>query len=75
MITDEHLKITLVNAAFQAVTGYSLEEVRDKTPSILKSGKQDKSFYDSMWKELDKKEFGKVKFGTEGRIVKYTLST
>ena len=55
MITDEHLKITLVNAAFQAVTGYSLEEVRDKTPSILKSGKQDKSFYESMWKELDKK--------------------
>ena len=55
MITDKHLKITLVNAAFEMVTGYSMEEVRDKTPSILKSGKQDPCFYVSMWEELDKK--------------------
>ena len=55
MITDAYLNILLVNNAFSQVTGYSMDEVRGNTPSILKSGKQDKRFYTSMWEELNYK--------------------
>lgn len=52
MITDEKMRITLVNAAFEKVTGYVLNEVRGETPRILKSGRQEKTFYAAMWNEL-----------------------
>lgn len=52
MITDQNMRISLVNAAFEKVTGYSLDEVRGKTPSILQSGKQDPLFYKRMWSEI-----------------------
>ncbi|WP_144511374.1 bifunctional diguanylate cyclase/phosphodiesterase [Bacillus sp. FJAT-22090] len=52
MITDREMKILLVNAAFETVTGYSLNEVKGKTPSILQSGKQSPLFYKKMWNEI-----------------------
>ncbi len=52
VITDDRLSIQWVNRAFEQTTGYSLEEVRGKTPAILKSGRHPKSFYAAMWASI-----------------------
>ena len=57
LITDTNGVITSVNPAFTAITGYSAEEAVGRKPSILKSGKQDKSFYDEMWRSLREKGY------------------
>jgi PAS domain S-box-containing protein len=57
IITDSRGIIKWVNPAFTTLTGYSSEEVIGKTPRILKSGKQDSSFYHELWKTI-----------TEGRV-------
>ncbi|MGO4890235.1 MFS transporter [Anaerobacillus sp. MEB173] len=57
MVTDKTGTITMVNPAFTLLTGYEASDALGKTPSILKSGKMDPDFYDSMWKVLQKKGF------------------
>lgn len=52
LISDSKNIIKAVNPAFTAVTGYTIDELAGKTPSILNSGKQDKIFYKEMWKSL-----------------------
>ncbi len=52
-ITDADRNIVSVNAAFTEVTGYALEEVRGKNPSILNSGRQDAAFYQAMWNAIN----------------------
>lgn len=49
MITDASGNIKAVNPAFTSVTGYSIEEILEKNPRILNSGKQDKAYYEDMW--------------------------
>lgn len=49
VITDVDGKIIWVNPAFTQSSGYSEAEVVGKNPRLLKSGKQDKSFYRKMW--------------------------
>jgi len=49
LITDAATRIVNVNGAFTKMTGYSVEEARGKTPSFLKSGLQDRTFYADMW--------------------------
>ena len=44
--------IIRVNQAFLNITGYSSEEVLGKNPRILASGRHDKAFYRTMWKQL-----------------------
>lgn len=41
-----------VNAAFSAITGYTADEVRGPNPRILRSGRQDRAFYVSMWQTV-----------------------
>lgn len=53
VITAPDTTIVSVNNAFTRVTGYSREEVLGKSPSMLKSGRQDEAFYTQMWKEID----------------------
>ncbi len=53
MVTDKHHVITDVNAAFERVTGYSLEEVQGSKPSVLNSGKHKAAFYEDMWHQID----------------------
>ena len=52
VITDRNGNIEYVNPAFETQTGYKIEEVLGKTPRILKSGIQDKSFYERLWKTI-----------------------
>lgn len=55
LITDKQNKILRVNRAFSEITGYSLEEVVEKTPRILRSNWHDASFYREMWESLKEK--------------------
>lgn len=52
VITDADNRIINVNTAFTRITGYQLEDVRYKNPSILKSGRQSPEFYEAMWHSL-----------------------
>ncbi len=57
MLVDPDIKICLVNPAFTRITGYELEDVVGKNPNILKSGYQDKVFYQTMWQEILERGF------------------
>lgn len=52
-ITDNKKKILKANKAFEYVTGFTSEEVLGQTPSFLKSGRHDASFYTKMFEEID----------------------
>ncbi|WP_297529474.1 sensor domain-containing protein [Thiohalobacter sp.] len=54
LITDRDNRILRVNPAFEAMTGYSAEELVGKNPRILKSGRQDENFYKHMWSVIDR---------------------
>ena len=49
VITDMDGNITYVNPFFEQTTGYSTQDVLGKNPNILKSGKQQDEFYESLW--------------------------
>lgn len=51
-ITDRKGRIEYVNAAFERITGYTASEAIGQTPSILKSGTQDDSFYEELWETI-----------------------
>lgn len=53
LITDDQVNITFVNEAFTRITGYRMDEVLGKNPSILSSGKHDRLFYEEMWTQLN----------------------
>lgn len=52
LVTDANNLIVDANPAFTRITGYELDEVRGKNPSLLSSGRHDKAFYQQMWHEL-----------------------
>lgn len=52
LVTDANNIILKVNSAFTRLTGYRQDEVVGMTPSLLKSGRQDATFYRRMWNEL-----------------------
>lgn len=52
MITDSDGKIEYVNQAFTRITGYSVEEMRGKNPSILKSGETAVEVYQQLWNTI-----------------------
>lgn len=53
MVTDANKLILRVNRAFSRITGYGIDEVLGKKPSILSSGKHDQEFYTSMWETIN----------------------
>ncbi|WP_028492033.1 bifunctional diguanylate cyclase/phosphodiesterase [Thioalkalivibrio sp. ALE19] len=53
LITDGDEHIEAVNRAFTQITGYPEDEVLGRTPSFLKSGRQDAAFYREMREELE----------------------
>jgi len=52
MVTDLKGRIISVNDAFSKITGFSREDIISHKPSMLKSGKHDKSFYKNMWASI-----------------------
>ncbi len=52
VVTDRGGSILYVNGAFTSMTGYSLEEVMGRNPSMLKSGAQDRKFYEDLWRTI-----------------------
>ena len=52
-ITNAQRVILRVNKAFTRITGYSAEEVVGQNPRILKSGRQDRAYYDAMYRALE----------------------
>ena len=53
IITDAANTIVSVNHAFTDITGYTANEAIGNRPEkLLSSGKQNKAFYDVMWKEI-----------------------
>lgn len=52
MVTDRNAKIERVNQAFTRLTGYTEEEVIGRNPSLLNSGHQNATFYETLWRSL-----------------------
>jgi diguanylate cyclase (GGDEF)-like protein/PAS domain S-box-containing protein len=52
LVTDPEQRIVHVNPAFSRITGYSAEEILGLQPSLLKSGRHDATFYQSLWHAL-----------------------
>lgn len=52
VITDSENRIMETNKAFAQFTGYSREEALGKNPRVLKSGIEDKKFYENMWRSI-----------------------
>jgi diguanylate cyclase (GGDEF)-like protein/PAS domain S-box-containing protein len=52
MVTDAAGVILRVNAAFTRMSGYSAAEAVGQTPALLKSGRQDPRFYQTLWRSL-----------------------
>ncbi|NOH81096.1 sensor domain-containing diguanylate cyclase [Vibrio sp. RE86] len=53
VITDRNNRIVQVNEEFTRVSGFELEDVIGKQPSLFSSGKHDQSFYLDMWRKLE----------------------
>ncbi|MCG8427375.1 MAG: EAL domain-containing protein [Chromatiales bacterium] len=49
IITDSEQRIINVNGSFTRITGYTPEEVLNRKPQLLRSGKHDQQFYASLW--------------------------
>ena len=52
VMTDAQGAIQYVNPAFERTSGYTSEEVVGRNPRILKSGRQNDSFYRNLWKTI-----------------------
>lgn len=52
MVTDAAGHIRAVNPAFTRVTGYAVEEVIGRSPSLLRSGRHPPAFFQALWEEL-----------------------
>lgn len=54
VITDRNNRIIQVNEEFTRVSGFELEDVKGKLPSLFASGKHQQDFYMKMWKNLER---------------------
>ncbi|MBF0536852.1 MAG: PAS domain S-box protein [Nitrospirae bacterium] len=52
VITDTESNIEYINQRFTEISGYTHEEVIGKTPSMLKSGRHTKEFYQKLWNTI-----------------------
>jgi PAS domain S-box-containing protein len=52
IISDQHGDIKYVNESFEIVSGYKLDEIKDKNPRFLSSGIIPKSVFRHMWETL-----------------------
>ena len=52
VVTNEEGKIIFVNKRFVEITGYSLNELINNKPSIIKSGYHNSEFYGNLWQTI-----------------------
>ena len=52
MVTDERKNIIEINAAFTEITGYTRDDVLNKKPTILSSGRHNRNFYTEIWRDV-----------------------
>jgi len=52
VVTDQNGIIEYVNPAFEALTGYTPDEVHGNTPRMLKSGEQGAEVYQGLWRTI-----------------------
>mgnify|MGYP001024941231 CR=1 FL=1 len=52
LICDPQNRIVNINAAFTRQTGYSLDDVRGRNPSMFSAGKTPKAVYEALWAGL-----------------------
>lgn len=52
IVSDASNRIIAVNPAFTNITGYSFDEVKDKSPMMFSSGRHDDAFYEAMQDKL-----------------------
>jgi diguanylate cyclase (GGDEF)-like protein/PAS domain S-box-containing protein len=57
VITNADTRILKVNRSFCAITGYDAHEVLGQTPVILRSGRQDAVFYQTMWNVINEEGY------------------
>lgn len=57
VIVDANNVIVGINRAFTNLTGYSLEDVAGKPPSMFSSGRHDQAFYQRMWQSIKEKHY------------------
>jgi PAS domain S-box-containing protein len=62
VITDTKGSILYVNPAFEQVTGYSRAEAIGLNTHVLKSGRQDKAFYQELWAQISAGEVWRGRF-------------
>ncbi len=62
VITDTEGRILYVNPVFEQVTGYSRAEVIGQNPRMLKSDKQDNTFYRELWTKISAGEVWRGRF-------------
>lgn len=52
LLSDANNRIVDVNPAFTRITGYSREEALGQMPSLLRSSRHDRAFYQKFWQAL-----------------------
>lgn len=57
VITNLEPRIVAVNRAYTEITGHSEKEVVGRNPKIIKSGRHNKAFYETMWSQLKKEGY------------------
>ncbi len=62
VITDADGFIEYVNPAFERHSGYRCEEIIGRTPSVVRSGQHDKTFYRELWGTLRRGEVFRAVF-------------
>ncbi len=56
VVTNPKGDIIYVNPAFEKITGYTKAEALGQNPRVLKSGRQDESYYRELWETLNRGE-------------------
>ncbi|MDE2598841.1 MAG: PAS domain S-box protein [Rhodocyclaceae bacterium] len=62
VITNLEARIEYANPSFERTTGYTLDEVRNRNPRVLQSGKTPRATYEDMWAHLSRGESWKGEF-------------
>jgi len=52
IITDVDGNIQYANPAFTRITGYTIDEILQRNPRILKSGEHDEDFFSDLWQTI-----------------------